>query len=99
MGKYGTLMYTFQKPGATLILALVYLVLYKNKNGITRFIVIVLSTLLPVLCANWYTLYISAIAQLSVGIGSIALVDHAIVVIRIIIYNHPTRKKVFRYLQ
>lgn len=79
---------------ATLILALVYLVLYKNKNGIKRFIGVVLLTLFPELCTHWYTLYTvmkysvqaTAIAQLSVsGIGSITLVDRAIVVSRIII--------------
>lgn len=73
------------QAAATLILALVYLVLYKNKNGIKRFVGVVLLTLFPVLCANWYTLYISAIAQLSVGIESVTLLDRAIVVMRVII--------------
>ena len=79
---------------ATLILALVYLVLYKNKNGIKKFIGVVLLTLFPVLCTHFYTLYTAwkyavpatAITKISEsGIGAITLVDRGIVVTRIVI--------------
>lgn len=79
---------------ATLILALVYLVLYKNKNGIKWFIGVVLLTIFPVLCTHWYTLYLvikysvqaTAIAQISMSSsGYITLADRAIMGTRIII--------------